>query len=228
MLVISLVAIAEEIASAGVRGQTGNIRNGAGLFDRANLVQLSASAKAFCFLAFHGTGDEAVADYVRSGTLPDDSGPDVMVLFTLDEPAPVIVPITSGSLRAWAEVQLGIHPAYRMVRSLFVDKPAPALPGLVVFGDITTDTAGVYVPLSDLDSEQEVRRRLREVFLEVEHTTAKAKPGKLLDDFEGRLRKRGLAFETTERRPVREWLSEGLRFTKEHYGDIVTTLGLIQ
>jgi hypothetical protein len=41
-----------------------------------------------------------VTDYVRAGTLADDSGPHVLVLFTLDEPAPVVVPVGADSLRS--------------------------------------------------------------------------------------------------------------------------------
>lgn len=215
-----------EEASSDAKNFGGNIQGLQDLLVPGNLARFREFAGACCFLAFHPHGDPAVTDYVRSGTLPDDSGPGLLVLFTLDEPAPIAVPIGGGSFGRWAELSVGVHPAYQLVRTLFHGKPDPPLPGLVVFSDLATDTDGLYLPLSHLDTEREVRKHLREVFAAIRYEASEAKPAKFLDNLGVRLSRRGLAYERTNRRPMREWLLEAFRFTADHYGDIVGTIGL--
>jgi hypothetical protein len=227
VLVISLRSLLEEAASTG-KYDIGNIEALRNLLDPGNLAKLNEFAEAVCFLAFHPRGDSAVTDYVRGGTLADDSGPGILVLFTLDEQAPIAIPVSGTSLGVSTELGIGVHPAYQLVRALFDGKPAPALPGLVVFGNLATDTDGVYVPLSHLDTEREVRTHLREVFSDIGFQARAAKPAKFLDDLGVRLSSRGLKYQRTNRRPMREWLLEGFRLTKQNYGDIVGTIGLFR
>src|SRR5262249_31337294 len=148
----------------GLKNATGNIRDLDGLFEPANLSCPKEFADMLCFLAFHPTGDGAVADYVRSGTLPDDSGPRTLVMFTLDEPAPVVVRVGPDSMRACAEVAIGAHPVYQTMRALYVDQPVPPLPGLVLFDDLAHGWRAIYLPLAHLATEHDVRTYLRRVF----------------------------------------------------------------
>ncbi|MFB9469759.1 hypothetical protein ACFFR3_09605 [Nonomuraea salmonea] len=226
MLVISLQAILEEALAVG-RFNTGNVRHLPDLLRPENMRQLREHSAVFCFLAFHPTGDAAVADYVRSGTMADDSGPDVLVLFTLDRPAPIAVPLGSDAFGQWAELDRGANPANHMIRTLFAGSRVPPLPGLAVFLDLSEDTEGFYLPLGHLASEHEVRTFLREAFADIDHLATTGKPGRLLDDLGVVWTRRGLAYERTGRRPVREWLIEGFRTAREHYGDIVGTIGLM-
>jgi hypothetical protein len=226
VLVLSLQSLLEEAASDGSKFSSGNVRNLAAMLEPANLARLRKFARVCCFLAFHPTGDPPLTEYLRSGTLPDDSGPDVLVLFTLDEPAPIAVPIGQGSFTSWAEIGVGAHPAYRLVQSLFEGKRVPALPGLVVFEEFAKDTDGIYIPLGGLDDERSVRLQLRQLFSEIGHAGQHAKPGKLLRDLGVRLHQRGIGYERTGRRPMREWLQQGFQFTRDNYGDIVSTIGL--
>ena len=225
MLVISLAAILEE-ATARTKHMEGNIADLQRLLEPASLSELKGYAKAYCFLAFHGKGDSAVVEYLRSDTLPDDSGPDILVLFTLDEPAPIAVSITAMSFQPWAEISLGRHPSYQIVSALFKGMPVPPLPGLVVFEDLATDTQALYVPLAYLDTENEVRMRLRQIFAEVAYATREAKPGKMLDYLGVRLRKLGIDHERTGHKSISEWLLQAFQIAKKNIGDIVAVISV--
>lgn len=225
MLVISLQAILEE-ATAAYRFDVGQIKDLSALLRPEALRRFREHSPVCCFLAFHPAGDPPIVDYVRSGTMADDSGPDVLVLFVLDRPAPIAVPVGTTAFGHGAEIGVGVDPAHRMVRTLFGGSRVPPLPGLVVFRDVAEDTDGVYLPLGHLESEREVRLHLREVFAEMGHLAATGKPGRFLDDLGVQWTRRGLAYERTDRRPMREWLIEGFRTARENYGDIVGTIGL--
>lgn len=225
MLVISLQAILEE-ATAEHRFDVGQIKDLSALLRPESLRRLRDHSPVCCFLAFHPTGDPPIVDYVRSGTMADDSGPDILVLFVLDRPAPIALPVGTAAFGHEVEIGVGVDPAYRMVRTLFDGSRVPPLPGLVVFRDIAEDTDGVYLPLGHLESEREVRLHLREVFAEMGHLAATGKPERFLDDLGVQWTRRGLAYERTDRRPMREWLIEGFRTARENYGDIVGAIGL--
>jgi hypothetical protein len=227
VLVISLAALLEE-AGATTKNLTGNVRSLPNVFEPGNVAQLEHSAKAFCFLAFHAKGDPAVTGYVREGTMADDSGPDVMVLFTLDEPAPIAVPVGGQSFRAWAEVGMGAHPAYQMVRRFFEGRPTPPLPGLLVLESLTADAPALYVPLSHAGTAVEVRRCLRQVFSTMESLARNPGSRLSLNRLGAELHRYGLAYERTESRSVREWLLEAIDIARQHYGDIVATIGLLR
>ncbi|MGW1158685.1 hypothetical protein ACWD5Q_08720 [Streptomyces sp. NPDC002513] len=224
MYVLSLAALLEE-AAADVRNQTGNIRALNELLRPENVRRLREFARAYCFLAFHSR-DIEVADYVRAGTLADDSGPDVLVLFTLDEPAPIAVPVGADSLRSWVDLDVGVHPSYRMVRALFNGRPTPPLPGLVVLDDLAEESEALYLPLGELDNERAVRQRLRRVLALIGHVSATAKPGKYLDDLGLELYRLGIEHVRTDRISAREWLLRAFDTTRANLGDIVTTIGL--
>ena len=227
MLVISLAALLEE-ANAASKNLTGNIRNLPDMFRPENLAQLERSAKAFGFLAFHANGDPAVVEYLKGGTLADDSGPDLMVLFTLDEPAPIAVPISDQSFRTWAELGMGAHPAYRMVRGIFDGKPAPPLPGLLVFESLTADGPALYIPLAHADTAADVRRCLRQVFSLIDYLAGDSGEKLPLKKLGVELHKCGLGYKRTGARSVREWLLEAFQIARENYGEIVSTIGLLR
>ncbi len=224
MLVLSFAALVEE-ASANTKNLSGNIRDLASLFQPENLERLRPYAKAYCFIAFHAS-DQAVVDYVRGGTLDYDSGPDVLVLFVLDEPAPAAVQVDNGSLTAWVDLSAGTHPAYQMVRDLFSSTSVPPLPGLVLFEDLAEDREALYVPLGQFEDESKVRGCMRQTLSLVAHTATTAEPKKFLDDLGIALFRHQIEFERTNRTPLREWLLRGLRAARERFGDIVAGIGL--
>ncbi|WP_242911349.1 hypothetical protein [Actinomadura terrae] len=226
MLVMSFQAMLEEAAARGKKGHAGNIQRLESLLTAENMSQLSDYARVLCFLAFHPRGDAPVVDYIKAGALADDSGPDVLVLFTLDDPAPVPVSLEDESFGRWADLGLSANPSHRMIRALFDDRPTPVLPGLVVFENFAGDSDALYLPLGHLDTEHEVRTHLREVFSGVAHLGSGSKPGKFLDDLGMHWSRQELTYERSGRRPVREWLLGGFRAARDHYGDIVATIGL--
>jgi hypothetical protein len=228
VLVLSVVNILEEATCAGFKHATGAIRDLDGLFQPENLACLPQFVDVLCFLAFHPRGDGAVADYVRSGTLPDDSGARTLVMFTLDEPAPVVVHVGPDSMRSWAEVTVGTHPVYQAMRALYPDRQVPPLPGLVLFDDLAHGARTIYIPLDHLASERDVRTCLRQVFSLVDHVVANSAPGRFLDEMGYALRKNELAFQRTDRTPVREWLLRAIQFARRHRGDIVSAIGLLK
>jgi hypothetical protein len=228
VLVLSVVNMVEEAASDDLDHLGGNISNLDDLFEPANLACLNEFADALCFLAFHPTADSALADYVRSGTLPDDSGPRTLVMFTLDEPAPGAVQVGPDSMRGWVEVTAGTHPAYEAVRALYAGQPVPPLPGLVLFDDLAHGERTIYLPLALLATEQDVRTHLRQVFSLIDHVVAEAKPGRFLDDLGYALRKHGLVFHRTGRTPMREWLLRVIQLARKHRGDVVSVIGLLK
>lgn len=225
---MSFATVLEEAATRGTYFFGGNITDLDRLFDPKNFPETRHIAKAFCFLAFHGARDTAIADYVRDSkeepsTLSDDSR-GLMVLFTLAKPAPVPMSVDG------VEFSFGTHQAYEMVDDLFrnTGKPVPALPGLVVFDDLAAGSEAIYVPLGHLNSENDVRKFLRELFPRVSHAADKAKPDKFLDDLGVLLQKAGFKYERTSRRSVREWLLQGFRLVRRNSGDIVSVIGLFQ
>jgi hypothetical protein len=211
-----------EQAAAGERKHgSGNLRRLDDLLDPDNLAALGL-AQVFCFLAFHGRADQPIADYVRAGTLPDDSGPDVLVLFTLDCPAPTPVSVGSGG---WLDLETGAHPAYQLVRGLFDGRKVPPLPGLVFFGDLLTEQKAVYVPLDGLADEAAVRARLRMLFL-LAGAASQGDEKKTLDRLCVALSRQRLPFHKTMRTSMREWLVRGFYLVQRHAGDLVRAVNL--
>jgi hypothetical protein len=220
MLAVSFATVLEE-ASSKNKHLGGNVKDLDELLEPDNLTALSGLAKAFCFLAYHSHADTAIAEYVRAGTLPDDSGPDVLVLFALDSPAPTPVTVGSGT---WLEVEAGVHPAYQMVRILFDSTPVPPLPGLVFFQGLLAEGQAVYIPLDDLPDEQTVRARLRRVFAMAAHAASKYEDKHILDNLCVALRNNRIKYRKTMRTSMREWLIRAFQLVHDHSGDIVRAI----
>lgn len=221
---MSFTTVLEQASAArDQKNLGGNVRRLDALLDPDNLAKLGDLARVFCFLAYHARADLAIADYVRAGTLPDDSGPDVLVLFAMDSPAPTPVAVGSGD---WLALEAGTHPAYQLVRGLFDGTTVPPLPGLVFFGDLLTEQKAVYVPLDGLVDEQAVRTRLRLLFSLAADTAARHEEEHLLDRLCVALRKKHVAHHKTMRTSMREWLVRAFQLVHRHSGDISRAVSL--
>lgn len=224
VLALSLVTQIEEAAAFGKR-LSGNIQSFDALLRPDNLAALEqAHPGRFAFLAFHPAADEAVAAYVRGGTLSDDSG-DVFTLFTLDVQARWPVEIDHKSFGSWLNVEPSTHPAYHLVRMLFAPKPAPPLPGVAFFGSLSGEDEPIFASLQGLVDETAVRERLRTLFAVAQgafdrrgRPTAKA--------LAVALEQRRLPFERGGRTSMRQWLIRTLRYLDENKGDLVSAVGL--
>jgi len=188
---------------------TGNVTDFNTLTKVATLKSLDDQhAGVFAFLAFHPVVDRTVSEYVDEGTLPDDSGPKVLVLFTMDQHARWQ---TKKHLIEIPGIQIADdeHPAYRMIRLVFSATHSPPLPGLLLFNRFVGNKSAVYVDLAALSKDQ-VRQRLRAVF---ELATQANKPG--TSDFAARLGtllgSRGIAYVKNEAISLPEWLAKAWR-----------------
>ncbi|MFJ1707463.1 hypothetical protein [Kitasatospora sp. NPDC088346] len=227
MLTLSLATILEEALSEH-KNLTGNISDIEELLKPENLARVQELAKVFAFLAFHPAADAGVCDYVRSGTLADDSGPDVLALFNLEAPAPTPTPVGDQAFAAWLQVDSGTHPSYRMVHDLFAEASVPPLPGLLFFyADWASKTGAVYVPLGGAEAEADVRTLARQVFAMAAKVADPADSRKALDRLCVALSKERIDYRKTRRASMKEWLITSFRFVTEHGGDIVSAVGLI-
>jgi hypothetical protein len=209
----------------GARHLTGTIESLDVLLDPENLARLEGLAGTFCFLAYDARADGAVTDYVRTGTLADDSGPDVLVLLAVGTPVPAPVRIESADS---IDVAIGVHPAYQLVRMLFDANAVPALPGLVFFHGLLTEQQAVYIPLADLHTESDVRSRLRTVFAMAEHAGSQPDGTQTLSHLCLALRRGRIEYMATVRTSLREWLIRAFRLVRGHAGDIATVVGILR
>ncbi|MBF6180815.1 hypothetical protein [Nocardia otitidiscaviarum] len=224
MLVISVQAILEE-ATSDARFDGGNVRQLSSLLEAENLARLRRDYSTVCFLAFDPVADRPVADYVQGCTLADDSGPDILVMFTWHQPAPIVVPVSGSVTGGWGEIQRGVNPSYELLRTLFVGgRRVPRPPGLVVFGDFAESTDGVFLPLPQ-ENPDAVRSHLRTVFADIEEMAQHTKPRKFLDALGVHWTQAGLEYERTNARPIREWLLKGFQAARRNGGDIVGVVG---
>lgn len=225
MLIMSLSTVLEQASPlASDRHMTGIIQSLDDLLDPHNLARLEGMASTFCFLAYDARADSAVADYVRTGTLADDSGPEILVLLAVGTRAPSPVRIESTD---WIDIAAGTHPAYQLVRMLFDGRPVPTLPGLVFFHGLLAEQQAVYIPLADLRDELGVRSRLRTVFAMAEHAVSHHGSEQVVSQLCLALRRDKIEYEATVRTSLREWLIRAFRLVRGHAGDIATVVGIL-
>lgn len=118
-----------------------------------------------------------------------------------------------------------MNPSYDLLRTLFDGgKRVPRPPGLVVFGDFTESTDGVYLSLHQ-ETTDEVRTHLRSVFADIEEIAEQTKPRKFLDALGVHWTHVGLEYDRTSARPIREWLLKGFQVARRNGGDIVGVVG---
>jgi hypothetical protein len=231
MLVLSFTTLIEEaIADPNVKKASGNVRSFDDLLRPENLEQLERHHEGlFAFLAFHPEADSTVAEYVRSGTLASDSGPRLLVLFTLDSAARFPVRLGSNAFQSWLDLDAEVHPAYQMVRMMFLPGRIPPLPGILFFGSFAVPDC-IYVSLADVTELEPLRQRLREVFSLADHSLRKGGSGGRegwSDALGTQLQKDGIDYVRSTSISPREWLLRGYQFVRDHRGDLVSMLGLL-
>lgn len=232
MFVLSLTTLMEEaLAVPGTKNASGNVRSFDQLLSPENLEQLEKHhAGLFAFLAFHPEADRTVADYVKAGTLASDSGPQLLVLFTLDSTARFPARLDSRSFQRWLDLDTGVHPAYQMIRQMFPSGRVPPLPGILFFGSFTVPDC-IYVSLAELTEMESLRQRLRELFSRADQVVRKQKDGSSetwADALAIQLRKDHFDYQRSASLSPREWLIRAYRFLTEHQGDLVSALSLLK
>jgi hypothetical protein len=228
MLAISFLTMLEELAAeAGRKNFSGDIKDAGKLLDPQMLAGLAKIAPVTAFLAFHPGTDRPVADYVRSGALSADSGPNVLVLFALDVSASAPVPLGAEAFASWIDFDTCSHPSYDLVRVLFDDGPVPPLPGVVFFQTAGPDADAVYVELEGLASPVDVQSRLREVLSLADEVGRDPQNDGFGTRLGARLQSRRIRYRRTRRTSLREWLIRGYQTAGDRIGDIVSIAGLV-
>lgn len=205
---------------------SGKVSSFAKLLDEENLRRLEEEfSGVFGFLAFHPSADTAVAEYVRSGTLGSDSGPRVLVLYTLDPDASPHVNVAAAD---GLKVDLGIHPAYEMVRLLFEPKPPPPLPGIVFVSRFTGVSDAVYVSVDAISDQVAMRSFLRVLFAAADEALGShADRAKFPDSFSRIMQRKRFQYTRSSRVSLREWLIRTYQFAANHKSDIVAILNAL-
>lgn len=224
MLALSLVTVLEAAARGGRHGLAGDVTNLEELLDPDNLAKLKGVASAFAFLAFHPRTDNDLREYITSGGLLADSGPNVLVFFIIDEDASAPLTISDETFGSWISLQADNNPADQLVRYLFEPAPVPPLPGLVFFTELEQDSEAVYVYLGDDSGAEALRRKLRTVFSLADYTARTQPPQDLLGSLRVTLRRERIRYTTTKRMSLAEWIVSSYQFVSDHAWDIATLI----
>jgi hypothetical protein len=227
MQTISFTTLLEEsVANHSFSRASGNVMG----FDRLLKAESFAALEQahpgiFAFLAFHPGVDTAVANYVREGTLGSDSGPRILVLFTLDAEIRIAdLQLTVDDV----EIDAGVHPAYQMVRILFAPKAPPALPGIIFINQFTEGGGAVYSQLDNLPDASAVRERLRTLFAMAEKSMGTdGNRRKFISVFASSLQAGQLPYSTSSKTSLREWLIRSLQFVVKYRSDLVAVLSAL-
>ncbi|MFB8415293.1 hypothetical protein ACFC63_07225 [Streptomyces albidoflavus] len=227
LLVLSIVGLMEQASRTNDnQNLVGDIRDLDQLLARGVLERLQETYKVVAFLAFDPRVDTSVVDYVRSGALADDSGPDSLVLFALDGSASTPRAIDAGAFEAWLSLEQSTSISHQLVRTLFEPEDVPVLPGLAFFHGAVDDGEVVWVPLGGLETPDRVRDRVQTA---VNYAVSAHRAGGL-EKYPHRLRLKlqgaGIPFIGTGRASFREWLRYSLAAVREKSGEIVAAIGL--
>jgi hypothetical protein len=232
VLVLSLSTVIQEAASdPNLKKISGNINSFDKLLAPESLALLEKSHNGvFAFLAFHPAVDSTIVSYIKGGTLPSDSGRDILVLFSLDAQARWATAITSESFSDWLTVDLSVHPSYELLRFLFDPERPPPLPGIVFFSAFTGEAEVVYVKFPLISSEAEARSFFRNLFSLVDkvwHSSAGKPSDAFTDRLAAALSKEKFEYAKTGRVSMREWLVKSMNFLAQQNSDIVTLIWVL-
>jgi len=229
MRVLSILTILETaIAQDGTKNLSGEIRDTGALLNGDALAELEGQFDGiYAFLAFHPGADSMVTDYVRAGSLPDDSGNKVLVLFTVNHDAKWPECVDAIPSQSWLEVTQGDHLSYGVVKRLFRADQPPTLPGLLLFESLTRVTEPVFVPLGEAKSVAEIRQRLQTVFqlAASAHTTTHGSHfGETMDELCKGFVRKDIPYRRAGPRSLAEWLLGAIRLARKNAKDIVSVV----
>jgi hypothetical protein len=229
MLVISLSSLIDEaIADENKKNLSGNVSSFDKLLRKESLELLESKHKGlFAFLAFHPGADNHITEYIRQGSLSSDSGPNILVLFTLDSEAKWATPISSQSFGSWLDLDASIHPSYKMIQIMFNETNPPPLPGIVFFERFSAERDPVYVSLHVAPASGQVRDLLRTTFSLADRAFKSTREhGDFADSFSVELQKQKIVHQRAGKRSMSEWLVKAYQVAWDNKGDIVSVVGL--
>lgn len=226
-LVISLRTLLEYAVDPTAKNASGNVQSFDKLFQADALSRLDFEHQgAYALLLFHPTVDTAIAEYVSgSGVLASDSGPRIMVFFTLGVPAGAPVRLPAWSMDPWLKVDRDMHPSYEIIRSLFAPKTPPAIPGILFLSSLDIDEESVYVPLAGIQDGSEARHRVAAVLSIADWAIGEdLRPKRFMDDLSVALLRAQVPYVRSERASTREFIIRTFRMIALRKGDIVTAV----
>lgn len=197
------------------------------LFEPDALARLDFEHQGiYALLLFHPTVDTAIAEYVStSGVLASDSGPRIMVFFTLGIPARAPVRLPAWSMDPWLKLDRDLHPSYAILRSLFAPKPPPAIPGILFLSSLDMDEESVYVPLAGIQDGSEARHRIAAALSIADRAMGEEpRRQRFMDDLSVALLRARVSYTRSARASTREFIIRAFRLVARHKGDIVTAV----
>jgi hypothetical protein len=229
--VVSLSSLVEEavLGSDSWKRSSGNVLDPEALLNEESLHALEQSFPGvFAFLAFHPGGDRVVREYLETGTLSTDSGPNVLVLFTLSVDAGAPMSVTEDAFADWLHLDRQELPSQRLVRELFEPGLVPPLPGVLVFDAFLEPGEAIYLDLSAASTVDDLRQLLRSAFALLDQAVRDASKGKrsVADRFAVAAQQQRLRIYRSGRVSMRQWLVQAYQFVGDHSGDIVAAIGL--
>jgi hypothetical protein len=229
MFVQSLRTVLEEglAARSESKNLSGNVRDMSELLRPETMQALADKVPMLAFLAFNPSTDKLLADYVLSGGLGVDSGPNLLVLFNLDRPVNRPLRLGSDAFASWLEVESGAHPAYEMVRLLFEPDVVPPLPGIAFFAVGAARQRAVFVAFDQLKSIEELQQQIRQLFSMADAAARSATGMRGIDRLSSALQADRIAHVRTGGISVQEWLVRTQQFLGDNFASIVSVASLI-
>lgn len=229
MLVQSIVNVVEAAAANRLfQRAAGNVQDFDALFTPQNLTALEKQHNGvFAFVAFHPELDAAIAEYLRSGSLADDSGPHVLALFMLNTPAHTPIDLTAVDGSRFMSLLEPARSSTALVRDLFPDVELPQLPALVFLERLSGAAEPVAVSLDGLSKAADVRTRCARICdLAGRAYTRSLAEGAFATLFATALAGGGLTYRRGGTTSAGEWLIKALRVAHLNAGTIVSVVKL--
>jgi hypothetical protein len=229
VFVLSMRVVLEEglATGTGQKNLTGNVKDVEALLRPETMAALAEQVPMLAFLAFVPGQDDVVAEYVRSGRLGADAGPDLLVLFNADQPATRPVQLGDGAFAAWLDVESTTHPATAMVRALFEPDAPPPLPGIAFFTAAGDRQRAVWVGLADQPDVASLQRQVRTLFAAAEEAAGAAPGAKGIDRLSATLQARRTDHVRTGPVSAREWFVRSYQFLGDNLDTLVSVVGLL-
>jgi hypothetical protein len=228
LLVQSIINTLESaVADRSAQNLGGYVKDFDVLFTRSNVECLEAMHEGvFAFFAFHPQLDTAIADYLRLGSLADDTGQHVFALFTLDMPANTPIHLATAS-SPWLSLTSPSASPVTLIRNLFPTGALPTLPSVVFLERLSITANPVAVSLAGLTTPADVRTRCARVCdLASRAYLRKPLPGTFATSFSTLLAADGLEYGRGEPTSIFEWFIKTVRFVHANAGTIVSVVKL--
>jgi hypothetical protein len=230
VLVLSLTSLVEEasLSDPQVKRLSGNVDDVHALLREDALRALEqAHGGPFAFIAFDPSADEAMRSYISSGSLADDSGPHILVLFTVSKGSGTTRQF-DDSLLSFLTIDDSHLPALDLVRYLFEPGLIPPLPGLLVFESFTEPRESLYFDLTGPENQIEVRHMLRMIFSLTDMAwRSSARSGREFAEILAvDAQRQRLSFVQSRRVSLRQWLVRSYQWAGDNASDIVAAIGL--